>query len=201
MIRHILLPSIVIAATLTAARGAEPDRLNVRAAAWQKAIEQGPSTFNESSANVLYALSQFGGSCQIRMIYDPAKRGALTFEFVKDGKLLVTIEGHQKSVFRAEKNVLYFAHFASHSPGCTVTAHDLDTGNKLWETKLNAVHMAAAHSLYSNEVTMGLASLTGTDDAGEGIVSIRGHETWGDYTEILDRATGELLAQKVKRRR
>ena len=103
-------------------------------------------------------------------------------------------------MFRTEKNVLYFAHFSTSSQGCTVTAHDLDSGKKLWETKLSAIPLAD-HSAYSNMVTMGLSSLSGTEEKHEGIVSITGHESYGDYIEILDRETGEVLAHKVYRQR
>ena len=84
---------------------------------------------------MLFSLSQFGGRCRIHMIYDPVT-SALTFKFVRDGKEIVSIEGHTNSAFRTERNVLYFAHFPTNSSGCVVTTHDLTTGKKLWETEL-----------------------------------------------------------------
>jgi hypothetical protein len=201
VIRYGLVLLIAIGATLTAVAGAaQSDRLKVRGEAWQKILERDAIQFSESDASVLFSLSQFGGNCQIHMIYDPARRSQITFKFVKDGKELLEIVGHKNSVFRTEKNVLYFAHFGTSSQGCTVTAHDLGSGNMLWETKLNAIPLAP-HSAYSNEVTMGLSDLTGTEENGEGIVSIRGRESYGDYIEILDRETGKVLAHKVYRQR
>lgn len=200
VVRHSLFLLIAVAATLTAATAAEPDRLKVRGEAWQKILERDAFQFSESDANVLFALSQFDGKCQIHMIYDPAKWWRITFKFVKEGKELFEIVGHKNSVFRTEMNVLYFAHFGTSSQGCTVTAHDLDTGKNLWETKLNAIPLAS-HSGYSNEVTMGLSSLTGTEEKHEGIVSITGRESYGDYIEILDRETGKVLAHKIYRQR
>ena len=197
MIRHVHLLSIAMAATFTAVAAAEPDRLKVRGEAWQKILEGGAFRFSESDASVLFALSQFGGSCQIHMIYDPAKRG-ITFKFVQGDQELLTIQGHTESVFRTEQNVLYFAHFPTASSGCVVSAHDLATGKKFWETKLSAVGMPP-HSAYSNKVTMGLSSLTGTESKDEGIVSITGRESYGDYVEVLDRETGKVLAHKVYR--
>jgi len=190
---------MVMVATLTAAAGAEFDRLSkLHGEAWQKILESNSFQFSESDANVLFALSQFNGKCQIHMIYDPAKRWRITFKFVKDGKELLVIEGHPKSVFRTENNVLYFAHFPTSGSGCVVTAHDLATGKEFWKTTLSAVG-TPTHSAYSNEVTMGLSSLTGVDGKGEGVVSITGRESYGDYVEILDRATGKVLAHKVYR--
>jgi hypothetical protein len=46
---------------------------------------------------------------------------------------------------------------------------------------------------------MGLSSLHELDKEGEGVVSITGRESHGDYVEILDRATGKVLAHKVYR--
>jgi hypothetical protein len=200
VLRHLISLSIVIAASLTAVAAAEPDRLSIRGEAWQKVLERDSFQFSESDASLLFALSQFGGKCQINMVYDPAKWWQITFKFVKDGKELFEIVGHTKSVFRTEKNVLYFANFSTSSQGCTVTAHDLATGKQLWVTKLNAIPLAG-HSAYSNEVTMGLSSLTGTEEKEEGIVSITGRESYGDYIEILDRETGKILAHKVYRQR
>ncbi|HEX8340484.1 MAG TPA: hypothetical protein VF624_06205 [Tepidisphaeraceae bacterium] len=196
MIRRVLLLSIAMAATLAAVAAAEPDRLTVRGEAWQKVLERGAFQFSEANADVLYALSQFGGKCQIHMVYDPAKWHQITFKFVKDGKEFIEIVGHKNSVFRTDKNVLYFAHFGTSMQGCTVTAYDLDSGEKLWETKLNAIP-PASHSGYSNYVTMGLGRLGGTEEEGEGVVSITGRESYGDYIEILDRTTGKVLAHRV----
>jgi len=198
VIRHVLLLSVATAATFTTVAAAEPDRLKVRGEAWQKILERDPFRFSESEADVWFALSQFGGKCQIHMIYDPAEKWGITFKFVQGDKELLTIQGHTKSAFRTEHNVLYFAHFPPWSSGCVVTAHDLGTGRKLWETRLSAVG-TPQHSAYRNKVTMGLSSLTGTEEKDEGIVSITGRESYGDYVEILDRETGKVLAHKVYR--
>ena len=200
MIRRLVLLWIVIAVPSTAAIAAEPDRLKAREDAWQAVLERSSFEFSESDAGVMFSLSQFSGNCQIRMIYDPARWWRLTFRFVRDGKELVEIEGHTKSVFRAEKNILYFAHFQTSSQGCVVTAHDLETGKKLWETKLNAIPRAG-HSGYSNEVTMSMSSRSGGDNKGEGVVYVVGRESFGDYMEVLDLETGKVLAHKIYKQR
>lgn len=188
----------VFALTLTAI-AEEPRRLSVRGEAWQKVLERDSAfEFSEADASMLFALSQFGGKCQIHMVYDPSDSQHITFRFMRDGKELLSIKGHTKSVFRTENNVLYFAHFSTSSQGCVVTAHDLGTGKKLWETKLKGIR-PIDHSGYSNEVTMGLGNLTGTEEKDEGVVSIMGREGFGDYVEIIDRETGKALAHKVHR--
>jgi hypothetical protein len=198
MFRCLLFLSTLLLAILTIAAGPVPDRLKLRGDAWQATLERGSFSFSESEANALFSLSQFRGKCQIEMIYDPAQWPRLTFKFMQDDKELLTIEGHTKSAFVAEHNVLYFAHFPTASSGCVVTAHDLATGQELWETVLNAVG-TPTHSTYSNEVTIGLGRFLGTEERSEGVVMVTGRESFGDYEEILDQKTGKILAHKVYR--
>ena len=176
----------------------EPDRLTVRSKAWRENLELNQFRFAESNASMLYSLSQFRGNCQVHMIYDPTKWWGITFKFMRGDKLLVTAEGSTKSVFRSKGNVLCFAHFNTSDQGCLVTAHNLETGKKLWETSFDPIG-PTAHSAYSNEVTMALLSLSGVEGKDEGVVHITGHESYGDYVEILDRETGKELARKVYR--
>jgi len=190
--------AVFASAAIGSTEAAEPDPLAAKKAAWQKTLEREPFRFSESNEGILSSLSQYGGNCQVHMIHDPAKWGGLGFKFVRDGKELLSLEGHTGSSFRTAGNVLYFAHFPRSSSGCTVTAHDLTTGNKLWETKLSGVG-TPMHSAYSNRVTMGLSSLHNLDKKGEGIISITGRESYGDYVEILDRRTGKVLAHRIYR--
>jgi hypothetical protein len=178
----------------TAVGGA--DQVAARGEAWQKNLDESKFEFNEAQASFLYSLSQFGGKCQIEMIYDPARSSNLTFKFVRDGKELFTIEGHKSSVFLAYHDVLYFAEFAPWDSGCVVTAHNLDTGEKLWETRLKAVG-TPEHSAYVNEVTMALSALPHEEKPD--VVFITGREGYGDYREVLDIKTGEILAHKIYR--
>src|SRR5206468_2871000 len=120
------------------------------------------------------------------------------FEFVRQGKPLFAIEGHTGSVFGADKDVLYFAQFSRCGSGCTVVAHELTTGAKLWETKLSAVG-TPQHSAYLNQVTMGVSKTPGGDSEDERVLFITGRESFGDYVEVLDCKTGTPLAHKVYR--
>jgi glucose dehydrogenase len=110
----------------------------------------------------------------------------------------VNIVGHAESVFRTDGNVLFFASFPTFTQGCTVFAYDLTTGKKMWETKLNAVPKVG-HTAYRNQVTMELSSFAELGKEGEGAIKIVGRESFGDYVEVLDRATGKVLAHKVYR--
>ncbi len=200
--RRSLTNGVMLIAAITMAAGtvlAEEGRLAARSAAHQKALDGDKSfTFSEGDASMLFSLSQFGGKCQIHMIYDPTDWAHITFRFVRDETKLLEVKGHTQSVFRAKDNVLYFAHFETSSQGCVVTAHDLDSGKKLWERKLKGIR-GSGHSGYSNLVTISVGSRSGIDEKGEASVYISGHEGFGDYVEILDSKTGKMLAHKVYR--
>ena len=73
--------------------------------------------------------------------------------------------------------------------GGSVAAYDLKTGRQLWHSPLKGIG-AVEHSAYRNLVNMGL---------GPTAVSIQGHESYGDYLEILDRESGKRLAHRVFR--
>jgi hypothetical protein len=192
-------PSRAIAVAMIG-RGQDPsEALAPRKRAWQESLEHRTFAFRADEADLIFALSQFSGDCQVHMIHDPKKWSRLTFKFVRDGSELLAIEAHRNSTFRTVGNILYFPHFWPSSTGCTVAAYDLTTGKKLWETKLNAMGYPG-HSAYRNEVTIGVGKVEGIDKAGEGSVSVYGHETFGDYIEVLDQKTGTLLAHKIYRK-
>jgi hypothetical protein len=157
-----------------------------------RTVRPGSFQFVESQANLLFALSQYTGDCQIQMTFDPAKRYRITITFLRDGKKVLTLVGHRGSVFRATGNILYFAHFGRAACGCTVAAYDLRTGNKIWETELSAVGKPA-HSVYSNQITMGVSTLEEVTEEGKGTITICGRESYGDYVETLDLKTGKVL--------
>jgi hypothetical protein len=174
------------------------DPLAAKKEAWRQTLEGMPFRFSEHHAGAQYSLSQNGGDCKVHVINDPNGWGRLTFQFERDGKEILALNGHTGSVFRTANDVLYFAHFKDSSSGCTVAAYDLTAGKKLWQTKLNAVDLTA-HSAYSNRVTMALSGGHGPDEEGEGAVLITGQESFGDYVEVLDRASGAVLAHRVYR--
>lgn len=195
--RSIRFAAFVLLGLLLVASGshgeAETGDRTQRATELQQGLEHTEFRFNEGEAGLVYSLSQFRANCQIRMTYDPAKWWMLTFEFVRSGKTVVSIEGHAHSVFRADGDVLYFARFSTSSDGCVVAAYDLAGGGQLWSTPVQGVG-PVQHSAYRNEVTMAIAG-----DNQSGTVSIKGQESYGDYTDILDRKTGALLAHKIYR--
>jgi WD40 repeat protein len=177
-----------------------PDPMAVRKKIWQEVLEEKKFHAPAVDRGLLYALSQFRGKCQIHMVYDPAgaKRYRLTFKFVRDGKEVLSLVGHEHSVFRESGNTLYFARFPTGAHGCKVTAHDLTNGKQLWETRLRAIDVRS-HSAYSNRVALALDGV-GDLKNGPDVVVVTGRESFGDYMEVLDCKTGTALAHKIYRK-
>jgi hypothetical protein len=177
----------------------ERDLLETKAKLWQERLGRADFFFPENQASVLYSFSQFRAKCRIHLICDPENWWRHTIKFERGGKEILTLPAHAASVFRTADNVLYFAEFPTSTSGCTVIAYDLATGNKLWSTDLRTPGQCISHSAYSNEVAMYLSSLPDLDKDGEGVVIIMGHESYGDYMQVLDRTTGAVLAQRTFR--
>lgn len=156
---------------------------------WHRVVQEARFDFRETEANPLYCLSQYDGDCKIQITYDPTRRSRLEFKFLREAKEILFLEGHAHSVFRSEDNVLYFARYHPWGSGGSVAAYDLKTGRQLWHSPLKGIG-AVEHSAYRNLVNMGL---------GPKAVSIQGHESYGDYLEILDRESGKRLAHRVFR--
>jgi hypothetical protein len=177
------------------ARAKEVDPLAARKALWQKKLDGGRFVFHDAVASAADSLAKYKGSPKIKMEWDrdDSLFDGATFQVVPDRqpKAIIRIHGHAGSVFRVENKVLYFAHFPSHSFGCTVTAHDLATGMELWKTELNAIG-PVPHSLYTNSVTMEVSKTEGV-----GVIIIYGKESQGNYLEVLDQKTGQVLAHRA----
>lgn len=86
--------------------------------------------------------------------------------------------------------MLYFALYGARSNGCAVVAYDLKTGDELWKRRLEGVGFVS-HSAYVNYVNL---------EANDYCVAIFGHESYGDYLEVLDAKSGKLIANKVFRK-
>ncbi len=173
---------------------------------WQDRIDHEECfEFSDEEASVLSSIKAYcARDSQIHVIYDPAKKGQWRFAFVHNGKPIVTLYGHEFSVFRTDAedpddpfpehkqghtnttNTLYFAHFSPDDFGCTVTAHDLSTGKLLWKTPLKALG-PIEHSIYDNLINMQVYG---------DVLWIKGRESAGNYVEIVDRKTGRTIAHR-----
>jgi hypothetical protein len=169
----------------------EPVSFAARQKEWQSQIEDiNKVPIKEMVGNSLESFRHVPTDCPFYIAHrtpdDPWDVNSLQFKIQLDGRTLLSIKGHRNSVFAIDGNVLYFVEFHPNSEGGVVTAHDFKNRKQLWSTKLQAAGFCT-HFAYSNEILVRL-----TPDA----VEIAGHETCGNYVEVLDRATGKLLANK-----
>ena len=163
--------------------------------AFQEVLDNTPFRFKENEASAQYSVEHLAGKGQVQVIANPRNPLAVTFTFARAGKEVLVLEGHGGSAFRAYSNLLFFADFSPIGSGCAIAAYDLGSGTEIWRTKLEAVG-DPSHSKYRNAITMGLSSM---DGKGEGVVTITGSESYGDYIEVLDRRTGKQLAHRIYR--
>ncbi len=165
-------------------RAAEPIK---DAAFWQKILDREEWSWAEHESDFFYSVTQSGYAYQKELIIAPTSFRDFTIRFVKDGKVICSWEGHTHSVFVQKDNVLVYALYYTSQQGCTLVAVNLDTGAELWRTQLQAIKKGG-HSGYSNLIAMNLA---------DGVVVVRGHESFGNYNEIVDLKTGKTLAHRA----
>ena len=110
---------------------------------------------------------------------------------IKDGKP-VDVLGHSGSAFVVRDGVLFFADFSPYSNGCKLTAHDLKTGKQAWSKPVEGLG-PIAHFKYNNRISLAIEKHPTTDAWG---VVVTGWESAGRYIEVLDPATGKMLANR-----
>jgi hypothetical protein len=138
-------------------------------------------------ASVGDSFLKFPNTYQVEMIRKKNKYGEVTIRLLDDGKELVAWEGHPRSVFSLNGDVLVYAEFPTRSSGCSVVAFDLKTKKQLWKTSLKGLG-PISHFGYSNSVNMEIIN----NDA----VRVFGNETAGQYLEIVDLKTGKTVGHR-----
>jgi hypothetical protein len=129
-------------------------------------------------------------------VYDPKNKWRIDYTFFRDHREILSIRGHDQSAYAAKGNDLYFAEYSPDAAGCTVIAYDLATGKEQWRSKLHQAQ-PQGHSGYGNLVSVRISSKgEGGEEAEDSAIVIVGNESYCDYTEVLDRETGESLAIK-----
>ncbi len=125
------------------------------------------------------------------MLRKKNKFGEITIRILDDGKELVAWEGHHRSVFALQGDVLVYAAFHPSSSGCALVAFDLKAQKQLWKTDLMGLG-PIRHFRYSNSVNLDIIN----NDA----VRVFGSESAGQYLEIVDLKTGKTVGhQKYKK--
>lgn len=153
---------------------------------YQKLADRTDFHWQAEQSTILYSLSQMPGKYKFRLDYDPAKHG-MTFSFLKTEKVVFTFRGHKHSVFKIHDDILYYPVFHFSSSGCQVVAYDLTKRKELWRKSVKGIG-GVKHSAYRNLITL---------DVNTDVVTIRGHESFGDYIEFLDRNSGDTVGHRT----
>jgi len=178
MKRIILLASTVLLLAGATSASAQDYQKTAADTAWSWSAER---------ASVSDSYLKFPNTYGIELIRKKNKYGEITIRIMDDGKELVAWEGHNRSVFTLQGDVLVYADFHPSSTGCSVVAFDLKAKKQLWKTQLHGIG-PVTHFRYSNLVTLEIIN----NDA----VQVFGNESFGQYLEIVDLKTGKTVGHR-----
>jgi hypothetical protein len=158
---------------------------------YQKIADSTAWSWSAERASVGDSFLKFPNTYGIELIRKKNKYGEITIRILDDGKELVAWEGHHRSVFALQGDVLVYAAFHPSSSGCALVAFDLKAQKQLWKTSLKGLG-PIDHFRYSNSVNLDIIN----NDA----VQVFGSESAGQYLEIVDLKTGKTVGhQKYKK--
>jgi hypothetical protein len=194
-----LLVGCILDSFALSALAAPTGDLAKRKLAWTNELNRMSFGTPNECCGLIDSLQQFHAQCEVCTVFDPRQGESLKYNFVQDGKTVVSLRGHIKSAFIGSGDRLYFADYPMDSFGCTVSAYDLHSGKKLWSTQLHG-ERPKGHSAYSNFVWMRMSDPNeAVGEANGAAIVVTGAESYCDYAEILDSETGASLALKIYR--
>jgi outer membrane protein assembly factor BamB len=187
---------MVICQVFVSLATAQPQEDDVRKAGWNKLLNGVQYGLPEHYSGLLTSLGKFKGNAKVHVVFDPKDRWNIEYKFVRDGREILSIQGHDQSAFAAEGDDLFFAHYQTSAAGCTIVAYDLNTGKQRWQTELHH-EKPLGHSAYLNLVTLRISDKgEGEETSAGAAIVVTGMESYCDYVEVLDRRIGESLAIK-----
>ena len=162
-------------------------RLNSMKWSWDKEKEATTYYLRDVPADMNASLEE------VRLRFgDPRPVTRLT---VEDGRAITyRVDIHSLTPFRIQDGRIYYARYSAISTGCMLLAVDLKSGKPIWKTNLKGCGQIE-HSKYSNRVAF---------EVEKDVAIVHGNETSGQYIEIVDLATGKILANRqfnIQRRR
>jgi hypothetical protein len=155
---------------------------------YQKIADSTVWSWSAERASVTDSLLRFSKDYQVELIRPKNRFGEITIRLLDNGKEVVAWEGHYRSVFTSNGNVLVYAVFGPSRTGCAVVAYDLKSQKQLWKTDLKGIG-PIDHFQYSNSVNLEIIN----NDA----VRVFGNETAGQYLEIVDLKTGKTVGHRT----
>src|ERR1017187_5248944 len=120
---------------------------------YQKIADSTPWSWSAERASVGDSFLKFPNTYQVELIRKKNKYGEITIRLLDDGKELVAWEGHYRSVFALNGDVLVYAAFHPSSTECAVVAYDLKNRKQLWKANLQGLG-PISHFRYSNAVNL-----------------------------------------------
>ena len=157
---------------------------------YQKMADGARWAWDDYDATVLRSIERDNSDYDIRLSKTVEDRDHLVVTILKGQKAVYSWKGHRHSVFRIMDDVLYYPEFHFSSSGCTVVAHDLKKQKEVWRVPVVGLG-GVSHSAYLNTIAI---------DVGGDVVSIHGHESYGDYLQYKDRKNGKTVGQKIFRK-
>jgi hypothetical protein len=189
---------VMAVATLAPVFGQEGEPLAERKQAWQAYLENTNFHFDNGERGLIKSLQGFESGSQLHFVVGPSPKHEKYFEFVRNGKTVVSLPGHIDSVFLTSNDKLYFANFHSLGAGCSVVAYNLIDGKKLWETGDISKQGPTRGFTYRNLVQMRFSRPNQVaNEPDSSAIILKGVETFGHYLAVLDRDNGALLAHKI----
>jgi hypothetical protein len=143
-----------------------------------------PWRWSDASASLFDSLQRYEGPYQVDAV---RADGGYTVRVSDGDRELVSWKGHERTVFRQQGDVLYYADFHPMSSGCALVAFDLKAKRQLWRTPLKGLG-PIGHSKYHNAVNLEV-----TAEA----VTVRGNESAGRYVERIDARSGQTVRTQV----
>jgi hypothetical protein len=203
-----LRPLLVMVCLLCcpSAISADDGDFKARGDAWSKWLLGHGFHFGREMANRGYSIStlrELKSPNELHFALKPDPDGHGTPDqfllIIRDGKTVAEIKTHWGCTFEVFEDVLYFVQNHDDDAGCTIVAYSMLDGSVAWTNDKLGMH-PAGHSGYGNLTYIGISNgheVPGEQD-GDSII-LRGRESYGDYMTVLDRQTGQVVANHVFR--
>ena len=156
---------------------------------YQKIADKEEWKWEKEQASVFFSQKQYKGGCEVEL-QKPGLEGGIantTIRFKDGDKEVLSMIGHDGTVFVERKNDLYYADFSQYSSGCSMIAYDLKAKKRHWKADLKGLG-PIDHTKYHNAVILEFK-----DDA----LHILGMESAGKYVEYVELKSGKTLGHKV----
>jgi len=158
---------------------------------YQKLADETPWKWEPAKASLAYCVAHVLPNYQVEIIRPPSKTflpdHRLKIRILDNGREVYSCGAHWRTVFtQVGQERLFVAQFGTTFDGCTIVAVDLKKGKELWHSRLKATS-PRMYSKFSNRVTI---------ETDRKVLTVHGHESFGDYLEFVDVESGKTLGHR-----